>query len=158
MTPARRDPLRFPPTGGANRRRLRHGVLVAVTSLAALSLAVPAAGARPMGSGHFNPAKVAVKVVTVTGFGTILESKKGLPLYVDTAPPCTAGCLVLWPPLLMPGRKTVPLGAANLGTTPFGTQLQVTYKGSPLYTFYTDSKRRPPGGQGFQSFFVATVP
>ena len=99
-----------------------------------------------------------VRVVDVTGFGTILETRHGLPLYLDTAPPCTAGCLAVWPPLLMPGSKTVPTGSSCLATTPFGSRLQVTYDGRAVYTFITDAKHRPPTGNGVQSFAVVTVP
>ena len=138
----------------ATRWRLLTAVGTAATAVVATA-AVPSAQAR-VGS-IANPSKVVVKVVTVPGFGSILETKKRLPLYVDTAPPCTGGCLTIWPPLLMPGKKTIPLGANGLGTTLFGTSLQVTYNGQPLYVFLYDMKKKPPTGNGVQDFAVVTV-
>ena len=129
------------------------GVTMATASVAAMPTSSALARTGSMG----NPAKVIVKVVAVSGFGSILETKKHLPLYTDGSPPCTGGCLTIWPPLLMPGKKTIPLGVSGLGTMPFGTGLQVTYNGQPLYTFIYDMKRKPPTGNGVQNFVLATV-
>ena len=137
------------------RRRLRRRALLLVGAVAVTSASVvPAASAGSLPNTHMKVTKVMVKVVTVTGFGSILETKKGLPLYVDTAPPCTTVCLYLWPPLLMPANKTIPLGHTGLGTTPFGSSLQVTFNGQPLYTFLSDVKKKPPTGNNFQFFTV----
>jgi predicted lipoprotein with Yx(FWY)xxD motif len=90
------------------------------------------------------------------GVGDILvAAKKGATLYVDTAGPCTGSCLTVWPPLLLPSGKTVPTGAAGLGTTPFGTsgQLQVTDHSMPLYTFENDSGHSV-NGNGVAGFMV----
>ena len=57
----------------------------------------------------------------------------------------------------MPGKKTVPLGTTGFGTTPFGSRLQVIYQGKPVYTFYIDSGRRPPTGNGVEDFSVVSV-
>lgn len=159
MTMTDPAPHAMGPTGaGRAARRLRRGGLVVSAVAAALSFSVPMAAAGAPAMSHFKPTKVMVKIKFVNGFGTILESKKGLALYVDTTPPCTGSCLALWPPLLMPPKKTVPLGAANLGTTPFGTSLQVTYKGMPVYTFYADTRRHPPMGDNFQNFVLTMYP
>jgi predicted lipoprotein with Yx(FWY)xxD motif len=103
------------------------------------------------------------KTVTVVkeevrgSFGEILTNKKSHALYIDTSPPCTGGCIVSWPPLLMPKGTTVPAGAPDLGTTPFGSdRLQVTYKGQPLYTYWRDTKKSVLGN-GCGGFYVATV-
>jgi predicted lipoprotein with Yx(FWY)xxD motif len=97
-----------------------------------------------------------VKQETRTGFGLILTTTKGRALYVDTDPPCTGGCLAVWPPLLMPKGKTVPTGAADLGTVAFGAKLQVTYQGMPLYTFSSDHGKSVTGN-GVAGFAVAKV-
>jgi predicted lipoprotein with Yx(FWY)xxD motif len=97
-----------------------------------------------------------VKEETRTGFGLILTTPKGRALYVDTDPPCTSGCLAVWPPLLMPKGKTVPTGAADLGTVAFGKKLQVTYEGRPLYTFTSDHGKSVTGN-GVNGFAVAEV-
>lgn len=139
-----------------SRRAAGRGLALLFGAVAVVSVsAAPMASARPQGSTMAKTSKVVVKVVTVTGFGTILETKKGLPLYVDGTPPCTGTCLVIWPPLLMPAKKTIPLGVAGLGTTPFAGGLQVTLNGQPLYTFYADAKHKPPTGNLLQGFLVA---
>ena len=140
---------------GPSVRRWRRLLLVGV-GLGTMAASFPLATAQARPAKH--PSKVVVKVVNVAGYGPLLETKRGLPLYTDGAPPCVGVCLAIWPPLLMPGKKTVPLGAANLGTTPFGSQLQVTYKGKPVYKFYTDHRNRAPGGNNFEDFSVVPVP
>jgi predicted lipoprotein with Yx(FWY)xxD motif len=103
-----------------------------------------------------------VKAVMNASFGTILETKKGaLPLYtfdMGTCTPANSCSTTIWPPLLMPKGKTMPGGVpTGLGTQPFGTgRLQVTYNGSPLYTFYMDHKNTV-NGNGLGGFSVATV-
>jgi predicted lipoprotein with Yx(FWY)xxD motif len=102
------------------------------------------------------PTKV-VKEETRSGFGLILTTKMNRTLYVDTTPPCTGGCLTVWPPLLMPKGKTMPTGATGLGTVAFGSgRLQVTYEGMPLYTFISDHGKKVTGN-GVDGFAVAKV-
>jgi predicted lipoprotein with Yx(FWY)xxD motif len=103
------------------------------------------------------------KTVTVVkeevrgSFGEILTNDKSHALYIDESPPCLDGCIISWPPLLMPKGTTTPAGAPDLGTTPYGSdRLQVTYKGWPLYTYWRDTKRKILGN-GCGGFYVATV-
>lgn len=110
------------------------------------------------GAPQLAKSKAMVKVVKVAGFGEILETRQGRPLYVDAVPPCDSSCLGIWPPLLMPGSKNTPLGTTCLGTTAFSSKLQVTYNGQPLYTFVSDMSHRPPTGNGVMYFEVVTVP
>jgi len=57
----------------------------------------------------------------------------------------------------MPAGKTVPKGSSGLGTEPFGNgQLQVTYNGKGLYTFYQDVGSTVYGN-GVGGFRVAQV-
>jgi predicted lipoprotein with Yx(FWY)xxD motif len=111
------------------------------------------ASARPAGKSKMS--KV-VSEETRAGFGLILTTPKGRALYVDTDPPCTGSCLGVWPPLLMPKGKTVPTGAADLGTVAFGKKLQVTYEGKALYTFISDHGKSVTGN-GVNGFAVAEV-
>jgi len=142
-------------------RRSVTGVAAAlmVTAVAAGPIFAPAASARVSAAKAPKPT-VVVKAVTVATFGQILVTKTKLPLYTFDMGTCSAATscsLTIWPPLLMPKGKTVPAGATGLGTQPFGTgKLQVTYHGSPLYTFYLDHKDTVTGdGQG--GFTVAHV-
>lgn len=97
---------------------------------------------------------------TVRGsFGEILTTTTGLTLYIQQTGTCTkaSGCLTIWPPLLMPKHKTMPLGVSSgLGTAKQGHRLQVTYEGKRLYTFYTDSGTST-NGAGEGGFVVAQV-
>jgi predicted lipoprotein with Yx(FWY)xxD motif len=104
---------------------------------------------------HAKGTKV-VKQEKRKGFGKILTTTKNRALYVDEGTACTGGCLEVWPPLLMPAGKTMPAGASGLGTVPFGTMLQVTYHGMPLYTFESDHGKSVTGN-GDNGFYVATV-
>jgi predicted lipoprotein with Yx(FWY)xxD motif len=102
---------------------------------------------------------VVVQVVNRAPFGPMLANTQGLSLYTVSGP-CTGGCLTIWPQLLMPRGKTIPMGATGLGTkkvTVGGRRaLQVTYKGLPLYTFNGDSGNSV-NGNGVGGFKVATV-
>ncbi len=78
-------------------------------------------------------------------YGDILVTRGGFTLYtydLDTRNDsnCIAFCLQIWPPLVVPSG-VVPSGDAvsHLGTfTRTGGQLQVTYRGMPLYIFAFD--------------------
>jgi len=97
-----------------------------------------------------------VQVVTRSPFGQMLATVKGLSLYVDPSGPCTGSCLTIWPPLLMPKRKTMPIGTSGLGTVKIGKHLQVTYNGEALYTFSGDSGSSV-NGNGVGGFMVAST-
>ena len=101
------------------------------------------------------PTKV-VKEVMRSPYGEILTNLKKHALYVETSGTCTGSCLVIWPPLLMPKGKTVPAGAAGLGTVSTSSGLQVTYNSMPLYTFYTDTNKTVKGNDD-GGFVVAQV-
>jgi predicted lipoprotein with Yx(FWY)xxD motif len=127
----------------------RYVAVGAVASgLVALSAGVTAAQAQ---SPATNRATV-VKVAARHGFGRLVVTIHGRALY--TAPPsgCTGGCLTIWPPLLMPRGKTIPLGTHCLGTARFGHRLQVTYREHRLYLFYLDSGTSVSGDEmgGFE--------
>jgi predicted lipoprotein with Yx(FWY)xxD motif len=134
-------------------RRFTTATLVGAVAIAVgLSFASSASAETP--TNHAKSATV-VQVVTRGSFGMILAtSGKESSLYVDTAPPCTGGCLKVWPPLLMPKGSKTPKGAADLGTAKMGQRLQVTYKGERLYTFTGDSGHSV-NGNGVAGFMVA---
>jgi hypothetical protein len=126
----------------------RYVAVGAVASgLVAVSAGVTAAQAQP----NVTSATV-VKVISVHGFGRILETTHNRPLY--TAPPggCTMSCLTIWPRLLMPRGKTKPLGTHCLATARAGSRLQVTYREQRLYTFTGDTSSTPTGDEvaGFE--------
>lgn len=140
----RRMPLRAKTAVGAAALALSASALGA-------GLAMPAASARPAKTGvvpHTGSA-VVVKISPLRTHGTtkfknVLTTTATVGKTLYTAATCNQTCQAIWPPLLMPVGKTIPLGpktlVGKLRTIHFGkTRLQVTYNGHPLYTFVSDS-------------------
>ena len=90
---------------------------------------------------------------------TVLVNPAGRTLYSLSAEThgrfiCTGSCLSTWHPLLV-HRGQRPTGATKLSTIRRSTgQIQVTYKGKPLYTFAGDQKRGDAKGEGFKDVGV----
>ena len=100
-----------------------------------------------------------VKTASDPSLGVILVDAEGKTLYTLTnggqAVACTGGCLTAWPPLLLPAGTTTATGAAgvtDLGTTPSGSDQQVTQAGLPLYRFAADTAAGDANGEGVSSF------
>ena len=117
---------------------------IAVSALLATSVTGAAASATK---------RVAKETQNATLGKTILVTTKGRTLYslsVETKGRfiCTASCLSVWHPLLVPGGVK-PTGPVKLGTIerPEG-KTQVTFKGRPLYSFGGDSKAGDVNGEG----------
>lgn len=91
-----------------------------------------------------------------SSLGTILVNIQGMTLYhlsgeVNGKFICTSSaCVGVWHPLIAPSSGA-PTGASSLGTVkrPEGT-VQVTYKGTPLYTFTGDRQPGETKGQGIK--------
>lgn len=88
--------------------------------------------------------------------GSILVNPAGLTVYKFSADSatmsaCNGACATAWPPITVPAGST-PKGGSGVGGT-FATitrsdgSLQVTYDGSPLYTFAGDSAAGDTNGQ-----------
>jgi predicted lipoprotein with Yx(FWY)xxD motif len=88
--------------------------------------------------------------------GTILVDSQGMTLYHLSGEQngkfiCTSsGCVGVWHPLTVPARST-PTGVSALATVkrPDGS-VQVTYKGTPLYTFAQDTAPGQANGQAIK--------
>jgi predicted lipoprotein with Yx(FWY)xxD motif len=167
-----------PPRGSRQRtaristgrtRIARTGAAVAAAAaLAAGGLGTLSAGAatHPARAAHHTQAGPAttrtakmVKIRNRMGIGRMLVTAgSGKALYILPGSSCTAGCLTVWPRLVLPRGKTIPTGASCLGTKPFGThhRLQVTYHGHRLYTFVQDSGISVTG-DGLEGFKAARV-
>jgi predicted lipoprotein with Yx(FWY)xxD motif len=64
---------------------------------------------------------------------------------------CKGACLQSWPPLVI-GTDLKPTGAAKLGTRARpDREIQVTYKGRPLYTYAGDTKKGDTNGEGLKT-------
>jgi predicted lipoprotein with Yx(FWY)xxD motif len=88
--------------------------------------------------------------------GTILVDSQGMTLYhlsgeVNGKFICTGSCLSVWHPLTVPAGSEPSGEVGSLGTVkrPEGT-MQVTYKGTPLYTFAQDKQAGETNGQGIK--------
>jgi predicted lipoprotein with Yx(FWY)xxD motif len=98
-----------------------------------------------------------IRSVTNATLGTILVSPAGATLYRFTADlngqsTCTGACAQLWPPFTV-AAGSQPTGVSGL-VGAFGTSkradgtTQVTYNGTPLYTFSGDKTAGSTAGQG----------
>jgi predicted lipoprotein with Yx(FWY)xxD motif len=93
--------------------------------------------------------------------GTILVNSQGMTLYhlsgeVNGKFICTStACLGVWHPLIASSSGTPSGTVGSLGTVkrPEGT-IQVTYKGTPLYTFTGDKQAGETKGQGIKDVGV----
>jgi predicted lipoprotein with Yx(FWY)xxD motif len=88
---------------------------------------------------------VVVSTAKSAKFGTILVSGTTLYTLKPSKTACTATCLKVWPPLVLPKGQTKAtagsgVSASKLGTvTRSGGTRQVTYNGKALYWFSGDS-------------------
>lgn len=124
----------------------------------------PAAPHQTSASRGTNSTTVGVRMTS--GIGNVLVDGKGRTLYLDDQEKsgkilcAKADCTAIWKPLLLSGSKA-PSGPASvssmLSTTkrPDGT-VQVTLKGSPLYTFAYDMAPGQAKGNGQQDKFDGT--
>ena len=145
------------------RRALRLSGLGAVAILAAAcsssSSSTSSTTAQPSTSSVTGGNSAVIKTVTVPTYGLILVDSGGMPLYTLSGS-CTGGCASAWPALTVPA-STKPAevagvtGAIGVAKQTNGTY-QVTYKGSPLYTFVQDSSGHITG-QGIAGFSVVSV-
>jgi predicted lipoprotein with Yx(FWY)xxD motif len=113
-----------------------------------------------------NPSLVPPPIgIFVTSLGQVLEVGNGKVLYVHagdsaTASTCLDACATAWPPLFIAAGTTIvaPPGARG----PFGSitrpdgQVQLTYRGKPLYFWQNDKNSGDTTGQGINGFTVAT--
>jgi predicted lipoprotein with Yx(FWY)xxD motif len=92
-----------------------------------------------------------------SSLGTILVNGQGMTLYhlgdeVNGKFICTSSaCLSVWHPVVPPSSGAPSGEVGSLGTVkrPEGT-MQVTYRGTPLYTFTQDKQPGETNGQGIK--------
>jgi predicted lipoprotein with Yx(FWY)xxD motif len=99
-------------------------------------------------------------------YGSFLVDSKGITLYLYTKDTpgtsvCYGKCATLWPPLLTNGA---PVAGTGVDSSKFGTTTrtdgttQVTYKGWPLYYYYTDLKSGDTTGQAVGTVWYLISP
>jgi predicted lipoprotein with Yx(FWY)xxD motif len=104
-----------------------------------------------------SPSSAAVVKTSSSSLGTILVDSQGMTLYHLSGEHngkfiCTStACLGVWHPLIAPSSGAPSGEVGSLGTVkrPEGT-MQVTYKGTPLYTFTGDQQSGETRGQGIK--------
>jgi predicted lipoprotein with Yx(FWY)xxD motif len=122
-----------------------------------------AASAQPAAQTSSSSSSAVVKTAS-SSLGTILVNSQGMTLYHLSGEQggkfiCTgSACLGVWHPLIAPSSATPSGAVSSLGTVkrPEGT-LQVTYKGTPLYTFAQDKQTGETNGQGIKDVGTWTV-
>jgi predicted lipoprotein with Yx(FWY)xxD motif len=115
-----------------------------------------AANAQPAAQTSSSSSGALVKTAS-SSLGTILVNSQGMTLYHLSGEQggkfiCTgSACLGVWHPLIAPSSGTPGGEVGSLGTVkrPEGT-VQVTYKGTPLYTFTQDKQPGETNGQGIK--------
>ncbi len=146
------------PRRGASSLRMARRILGAAAAVAAVAVgsAMPPASA----------AGATVDVATGASFGTILTNSQGFALYTfpmdhNGISSCSGSCATVWPALTVPAGTTPTAGSGVPGTVASVLQAngtyQVTYNGSPLYTFVSDSSPGQVSGNGVGGFSVVKV-
>ena len=116
-----------------------------------------AASKRPAAQTNSSSSSAVLVKSASSSLGTILADSQGMTLYhlsgeVNGKFICTSSaCLGVWHPLIAPSSGTPSGEVGSLGTVkrPEGT-IQVTYKGTPLYTFTQDKQAGETNGQGIK--------
>jgi predicted lipoprotein with Yx(FWY)xxD motif len=134
-------------------------VRVAAALMAGAALALASCGATTGPPRFVHGPTDMVQATQVGGLGRILVDGDGMTLYMFTPDrhsghsTCYSFCAAEWPPLVLPaGASTPPAGPgvarSLLGTTRRANgQLQVTYDGWPLYTWFGDDHPGDATGQ-----------
>jgi predicted lipoprotein with Yx(FWY)xxD motif len=153
--PRRWSPITRSTGGRARRWPLALVALVGVTFVAAVSTASVAGAATGT-----------VDVGTNANFGSVLTNAQGFALYTfpndaNGMSNCTGACASVWPALTVPAGTTPTAGSGVTGTVAAVLQTngtyQVTYNGSPLYTFVGDTAAGQVTGNGVGGFSVVKV-
>jgi predicted lipoprotein with Yx(FWY)xxD motif len=116
-----------------------------------------ATGAEPTAQTSSSPSSAVVVKTTSNSLGTILVDAQGMTLYHLSGEQngkfiCTStACLGVWHPLIASSSGAPSGEVGSLGTVkrPEGT-MQITYKGTPLYTFTGDQQSGETKGQGIK--------
>ena len=149
--------------------RYRFGILAGMAAAAVL-----AAGCGSSSSSSSTPASGGAQTTVHTARSSslgadLLVNARGMTLYTlsaetgghfictksSTIPGGSASCVSLWIPLTV-AKGSMPTGAAQLGTItrPDNGTTQVTWHGSPLYTFSGDKAAGDASGNGFKDVGV----
>ena len=132
-------------------------LIAACGSSSSSSTTNSAAATQPAAQTTSSPSSAAVVKTASSSLGTILVDSQGMTLYHLSGEQngkfiCTSSaCVGVWHPLIAPASGAPSGEGVTLGTVkrPEGT-VQVTYKGTPLYTFTGDQQSGETKGQGIK--------
>ncbi len=132
-------------------------LLAACGSSSSSSTTSSAASTQPAAQTSSSSSGAVVVKSASSSLGTILVDSQGMTLYHLSGEQngkfiCTStACLGVWHPLIAPSSGTPTGDVGSLGTVkrPEGT-VQVTYNGTPLYTFTGDQQAGETKGQGIK--------
>jgi predicted lipoprotein with Yx(FWY)xxD motif len=132
-------------------------LLAACGSSSSSSTISSAASTQPAAQSTSSPSSAVVVKTASNSLGTILVNSQGMTLYhlsgeVNGKFICTSSaCLGVWHPLIASSTSAPSSEVSSLATVkrPEGT-VQVTYKGTPLYTFTGDQQSGETKGQGIK--------
>jgi predicted lipoprotein with Yx(FWY)xxD motif len=132
-------------------------LIAACGSSSSSSTTSSAASTQPAAQTSSNSSSAVVVKTASNSLGTILVDSEGMTLYHLSGEQngkfiCTSSaCLGVWHPLIAPSSGAPSGEIGSLGTVkrPEGT-MQVTYKGTPLYTFTGDQQSGETKGQGIK--------
>jgi predicted lipoprotein with Yx(FWY)xxD motif len=132
-------------------------LLAACGSSSSSNTTSSAASTQPAAQTSSSPSSAAVVKTASNSLGTILVDSQGMTLYHLSGEQngkfiCTSSaCVGVWHPLIAPSSGAPSGEGVSLGTVkrPEGT-VQVTYKGTPLYTFTGDQQAGETKGQGIK--------
>ncbi|HXP99317.1 MAG TPA: hypothetical protein VN845_04525 [Solirubrobacteraceae bacterium] len=132
-------------------------LLAACGSSSSSSTTSSAASTQPAAQTSSSSSSAVVVKSASSSLGTILVDSQGMTLYhlsgeVNGKFICTSSaCVGVWHPLIAPSGGAPSGEVGSLGTVkrPEGT-VQVTYKGTPLYTFTGDQQPGETKGQGIK--------
>ena len=150
--------------------KMRMGLLAALVAAVTLAAGCGSSSSTGTNGGGGGSANTTVRSTHSSQLGaSVLVNDKGMTLYTlsaergghfictksSTIPGGSASCLSLWIPLTV-AKGSMPTGAAQLGTItrPDNGTTQVTWHGSPLYTFSGDKAAGDASGNGFKDVGV----
>jgi predicted lipoprotein with Yx(FWY)xxD motif len=128
-------------------------LLAACGSSSSSNTTSSAAATQPAAQSTSSSSSAALVKTASNSLGTILVDSQGMTLYhLSGEINCTSSaCVGVWHPLIAPSSGALSGEGVALGTVkrPEGT-VQVTYKGTPLYTFTGDQQPGETKGQGIK--------
>lgn len=135
---------------------------LAVSAAACSSSTTPAATKASRSTADRASGSATVLASASSQYGSILVNSRGVTLYRYTedsagTSACNGGCDTVWPALTVPAGTTPSAGpgvTGSLGTiTRQDGSKQVTFDGSPLYTYSGDTAAGQTSGQGIENLW-----